>query len=166
MKFLKLILTSILVLSIIITIISLFIPSHVRISKAIQINSSEELVMEQLGDPGKWRNWYPGADSSKLYIEDGVTRGIILNEKKQRYLMITGERKDEVTAMYVLPKKKISTGWLVAPAIDSNSVTVQWYIDFHLRWYPWEKFTSFMFEKVYDPQLKQGLDNLKAILEK
>jgi hypothetical protein len=66
----------------------------------------------------------------------------------------------------MLLNKKIPTGWQIVPAIDSNSVTVQWYIDFHLHWYPWEKFTSFMFEKVYNPQLKQGLDNLKAFVEK
>ena len=37
---------------------------------------------------------------------------------------------------------------------------------FHLRWYPWEKFTSFMFERIYNPQLQKGLDNLKTFLEK
>ena len=66
----------------------------------------------------------------------------------------------------VLPNKKIPTGWLVAANPDANSVTIQWYMDFHLRWYPWEKFSSFMFERIYHPQLQQGLDNLKRFLEK
>ncbi len=71
-----------------------------------------------------------------------------------------------MTAVFTFANKKILTGWEIVPTIGSNSVTVQWYLDFHLRWYPWEKFTSFMFEKIYNPQLQQGLDNLKAFLEK
>jgi len=164
MRIARLIITSVLVLFLIITIISLFIPSHVRLSKAVQINSSKESVMTQISDPEKWRNWYPGADSSKFFYEDDSIKGLILEPNKRRYIIITGKKDDEVTAVYLLPNKQIPTGWQVATA--ENSVTVQWYIDFHLRWYPWEKFTSFLFEKVYNPQLQQGLNNLKHFLEK
>ena len=166
MKFLKLIIASILFIAIVITLISLFIPSDVRVSKAIQINASEQAVSEQISNPENWRNWYPGADSSKFYYENNVVKGLVLNETNQQSIVLTGKKNDEVIAAYILPNKKIPTGWQWIPATDSNSVTVQWYIDFHLRWYPWEKFTSFMFEKVYDPQLKQGLENLKKLLEK
>jgi hypothetical protein len=166
MKLLKLIIASILFIAIVVTIISLFIPSDVRVSKTIQINASEQAVVTQISNPGNWRNWYPGADSSKFYYENGVIKGLLLNEAKGQSIVLTGKKDDEVTAAYVLPNKKIPTGWEWIPATDSNSVTVQWYIDFHLRWYPWEKFTSFMFEKVYNPQLKQGLENLKQLLEK
>jgi hypothetical protein len=166
MKILKLIIGSIIFFAIVITIISLFVPSDVRVSKAIQINSSMQALTEQIGNPENWRNWYPGADSSKFYYENGSVKGLVLNEAKRQSIVFTGKKNDEVTAMYVLPNKKIPTGWQWVPAADSNSVTVFWYIDFHLRWYPWEKFTSFMFEKVYTPQLKQGLENLKSLLEK
>ena len=106
------------------------------------------------------------ADSSKFFYETDSIKGLILDEHKKRYIIITGRKQDEVTAEYVLPNKKIPTGWLVAANPDAHSVTIQWYIDFHLRWYPWEKFSSFMFERVYHPQLQQGLDNLKRFLEK
>ena len=75
-------------------------------------------------------------------------------------------KENEVFASYVLPNREVKTGWQIAPSLGNNRVTVQWYMDFHLRWYPWEKFSSFMFERVYGPQLQQGLDNLKSSLEK
>ena len=166
MRIIRLILISILVLFIIVTIISLFIPSHVQVSKAVLIHSPKDLVMAQISDPKNWKNWYPGADSSNLFYENGIATGLILNKSKQQYIKITGKKEDEITAAYILVNKKIRTGWQIATTLDSSSVTVQWYMDFHLRWYPWEKFTSFMFERIYNPQLQKGLDNLKTFLEK
>jgi hypothetical protein len=122
--------------------------------------------MDQISNAANWKSWYPGADSSKFFYEAGSIKGLILDEHKKQYIIITGKTQDEVTAEFVLPNKKIPTGWLVASGSGANSVTIQWYMDFHLRWYPWEKFSSFMFERVYHPQLQQGLDNLKRFLEK
>jgi hypothetical protein len=122
--------------------------------------------MNQISEVSNWKNWYPGGDSLKLYYEGNVTKGFVLDEQRKRYLVIRGRKNDEVSAEYLLTNKKIPTGWLVASNAESNSVTIQWYMDFHLRWYPWEKFSSFMFERVYHPQLQQGLDNLKRFLEK
>jgi hypothetical protein len=122
--------------------------------------------MDQISNAANWKNWYPGADSSKFFYETDTIKGLILDEHKRQYIVITGRKEDEVTAEYILPNKKIPTGWLIAVNTEANSVTIQWYMDFHLRWYPWEKFSSFVFERVYHPQLQQGLDNLKRFLEK
>jgi hypothetical protein len=122
--------------------------------------------MNQVSEVSNWKNWYPGADSLKLYYEGSLAKGLVLDEQRKRYLVLREKKSDEVRAEYLLRNKEIPTGWLVATNAESNSVTIQWYMDFHLRWYPWEKFSSFMFERVYHPQLQQGLDNLKRLLEK
>jgi hypothetical protein len=166
MRIIRLVIVSIISLLLIITIISLFIPSRVSVSRAVQINTSKERLMKQLSEPVNWKNWYPGADSSDYFYEDGVIEGLVLNKDKHHYIIISEKKNDEVIATYILPRKKIVTGWQVVPAADSNSVTVRWYMDFHLRWYPWEKFSSFVFERIYNPQLEKGLNNLKAMLEK
>ena len=166
MRFLRLIIISLIFFSLIITGISLFIPSHVIVSRAVQINNSAEAVMEELSDPARWRDWYPAAQSADLYYENGKLRGLILDGTKNRYIVIKEVRKNEVVAAYILPNRNVKTGWQLAPSVGSNSATVQWYMEFHLRWYPWEKFSSFMFERVYGPQIQQGLDNLKSLLEK
>ncbi len=165
MRILRLIIISILVLFTIMTIISLFVPSRVSISRAVQINTSKEKLMDQLSNPANWKNWYPESDSTQLYYQDGIIKGLVLNKDKHHYLVITETKNDEVLATYILPNRKIVTGWKVISAIDSSSQTVQWYMDFHLRWYPWEKFSSFVFERIYNPQLEKGLKNLKEVLE-
>ena len=166
MRFFRLVIISIIFFVVIITIISLFIPSHVRISKAIQINNSKESVMWEINDPANWKKWYPSGNAANFYYENGFVKGLILDPAKHQYLVITNIKDDEVDAAYRLPRRTVATAWELTPAVGSNSVTVQWYMDFHLRWYPWEKFSSFMFEKVYGPQIQQGLNNLKTLVEK
>jgi len=130
MRIIRFIIISLIVIFFITTIISLFIPSHVRIYKAIQINSSRDRVMDQISNAANWRNWYPGADSSKFFYENDSIKGLILDEHKKQYIIITGRKQDEVTAEYVLLNKKIPTGWLMAANPGEHSVTIQWYIDF------------------------------------
>ena len=166
MKIFRLIIASIVILFLICTIISFFIPSDVRVSKAIQVNAAKDAVMRELDDPSKWKDWYPDAASSKYYYEHDTVKGLVLDEEKNQFIVMTGKNENEVSATYHQRGKKILTGWQIASASNTNSVTVQWYLEFHLRWYPWEKFTSFLFEKVYQPQLQKGLDNLKTLLEK
>src|SRR5689334_17363958 len=164
MRIVRFILASVVVVGIIITIISLFIPSDVRISRSIEIHSPKDSVMNQIGNPVHWKNWYPGADSLKSYYAGNEIKGLVLDEQRKRYIVIVGKKDDEVAAEYRLPDKKIPTGWLMAANSGSGPVTIQWYMDFHLRWYPWEKFSSLMFERVYHPQLQQRLDNLNRLL--
>ncbi len=166
MRIFRFIIISVIVIFFITTIISLFIPSHVRISRVIQIHSPKDSVMIQVGEVLNWKNWYPGANSLNFFYENNQVKGLTLDEQKKQYLVIREKKNDEVTAEYLLPKKNIPTGWIIAADLNANSVTVQWYMDFHLRWYPWEKFSSFVFERIYHPQLQQGLDNLKRFLEK
>jgi hypothetical protein len=43
---------------------------------------------------------------------------------------------------------------------------LQWYFDIKLRWYPWEKFGSIVFDKQLGPPMEKSLGNLKKLLEK
>ena len=151
-------------MSLIITIISFFIPSQIRISKAVQINAPKDSVMTQIREPLNWKNWYPGFHSTNVLFVEGIVNEIVYVNSGQ--LLIDKKTDDEVSAEFIGTNKKIIiTGWKII-SNDSNSVTLEWYIDFHMRWYPWEKFSSFMFEKIYNPQLEKGLNNLKTFLEK
>src|SRR5664279_4885983 len=111
MRIIKLIVASIISLSLIITIISLFIPTHIRISRAVQIYSSREAVLNEIADPRQWKNWYPGADSSAYFYEKGIVKGLVLNEKKKQSIVMVSESQDEVKAIYHLPNRNIETGW-------------------------------------------------------
>lgn len=165
MGIIKLAFISAIVFFLIITGISLFIPSHIRISKAIDINTSKKALAEQLANAANWKNWYPGADSASLYFINGEVKG--MTTKSRQSLIIKGVNDSAVIVETKGTNNKISNmGWNFFEASTPNTVTVQWYMDFHLRWYPWEKFSGIMFEKRYGPLMEQGLKKLKAQLEK
>lgn len=165
MRIIKLGIISLIVFSLIITGFSLFIPSHIRISKAIDINAAKDSVMNQINNPVNWKKWFPGADTSDFVMIEGKVKGIGIGEMQG--LMITGINDSSVLTSSIGPKSKSSeSGWNIFDGSRPNTITVQWYMDFHLRWYPWEKFSSLLLEKRYGPMMEKGLDNLKKLIEK
>ena len=169
MRLVKLAIISFIFLFLLFTCISLFIPSHIRISKAINILGPKDSVMAHLKDPVKWKNWYPGMDSAKLFYENGVVKGVIVNDKDSSslmYLHIIKEEPDEITSEFVGGKlKPITNTWRMKQYPGSDSTALQWDMDFHLRWYPWEKFSSLIFEGSYGQGMVRGLLNIKRLVE-
>jgi hypothetical protein len=145
--------------------ISLFIPSHIQISKAIVIHANKEAIMNQIKDPAKWRDWYPGVDSLKIYYINGEAKGV--TDKSKGLIVITGINDNEIIATKTGSSlRKTEIGWNIIPGDDVNISTLRWHMVFHLHWYPWEKFRSLLFEKLYGSQMEKGLNNLKDLLEK
>lgn len=164
MGIIKLGFISLVVFALLITGISLFFPSHIRISKAVDINTYKDSVINQLNNPVNWKKWYPGADTSGFFIANGKVEGILTGDLQG--LIITKQSDSSVSTANAGPNsKKGESGWNIYEGRSPNSVTVQWYMDFYLRWYPWEKFSSLLLEKRYGPMMEQGLDKLKSILE-
>lgn len=167
MRVLKLALISFVILFLLVTAISLFIPSHIRISRATEISSPADSVMAQISQPLLWKNWYPGGDSTQIFFVNGSPRGLVINPAKRQDLLIDSIKTGEVTAVYTTNgRQPIHTGWKIFPGSGDHGVTVQWYMDFQIPWYPWEKFKSLLFEKVYGSQMERGLVDLKMLLEK
>lgn len=166
MKLIKLGLFSFILIFLLITAISLFIPSTITLSKATRLRATKQELMQQLANPDEWKNWFPGADTMQVLMIEGKPQGLILNEKKQRTLLINESSDTAVRAVYQGISKNVTTGWNVLHGASTDSVSVQWYMQFKLRWYPWEKFASLLFEKQYGTQMEMGLNKLKAYLEK
>jgi hypothetical protein len=169
MRLIKLALLSFIILFLLITGMSLFIPSHIRISKAINIKADKDSILASISDAAKWKDWYPGLDTAKLFYEAGKVKGVMLDDKDPAhpvYIAITKVVEDEITAQFVSKKMRpVLNGWKTISYSTSDSVTLQWYMDFHLRWYPWEKFSSLLLEKSYGSKMEQGLTNLKRIVQ-
>jgi hypothetical protein len=152
-------------MSLLITGISFLFPSQIRVSKAIDISTGKDSLMNMIGDPSNWRLWYPAADTSWPYIENGKIKGI--QTGKGHALTIKEINDSAVLTVNLGPSSKnAGSGWNVYPGRYPNSYTVQWFMDFHLRWYPWEKFSSILLEKRYGPMMEKGLEKLKSLLEK
>lgn len=166
MKILRFLVINIILLFIIVTTISLFIPSHVRISRAVNMSFASG-VLQEVDDIAKWKYWYPGFDTLKVETLQTKDGKLISVKIPGTVISIKSEAKDEVVATFKSGNKNpITSGWKTVGYSHTDSLTVQWYLDFRLRWYPWEKFTSLLYEKTYGIQMEAGLNNLKKMAER
>lgn len=168
MRFVKLAILSFVILFVVITAISLFIPSHIRISKAVNLRGERDSIMALIKYPARWKSWYPGIDTAKLMYEEGAAKGVILDDRGSEpvYLAIHTIDTDEVTAQFVIPNMRpVVNGWKVISYPTNDSTTLQWYMDFHLRWYPWEKFRSLLLEGSYGAKMERGLSNFRKVVQ-
>ncbi|MGC4038762.1 MAG: hypothetical protein QM764_22560 [Chitinophagaceae bacterium] len=168
MKLLRFAILSFIILFLVVYSISLFIPSHVTISRAINMKaSSAEAILNKLEDINKWKEWYPGFDT--MHIEPiVVANGRLLKAKfLTTTVSVIGTKSGETRAEFTSGNKNpIVSGWKMNFYNNSDSLTLQWHLDFKLKWYPWEKFFSLAYDKMYGSQMELGLQNLKKNVER
>jgi hypothetical protein len=154
MRFIKLALISVVFFFIVLTAMSLFIPSHIRISRATNLMAPRDSIYRLINDSSEWKSWNP------LFQPNGKFPAAIVHH---RIL----EQSDTLTRMELSSpdKKPLKTSWELHRFSATDSVTLQWYMDFYNRWYPWEKFKSLFYEKTYGSMMEQGLVNLKQKLQ-
>lgn len=161
MRFVKLGLISIVGLFVVIFLISLLFPAHVRISRAININAPKDSIVSQLADLRKWQPWNVLTNAAPRtnphYSKDAFTSDGL----QIKLLQVSA---DTITTAWRLETgREIGSGFTLYTA--DNTTVVQWYFDFYLKWYPWEKFGSIIFDKQLGPPMEQSLGELKKKLE-
>ncbi len=148
MKILKLGIISFIVFFLLFFLISLFFPSHIRLSKAVDINADKREIFSLLNTTDGLKKWYPGADStdlSKLIITTTDSTVTVVNN--------TGS------------KLAAASGWNIYTTPLPNTITVQWYMDFNTGWWPWQKFSGLLLEGKYGPMMEKGLEKMKIEAE-
>ncbi|WP_165871557.1 SRPBCC family protein [Flaviaesturariibacter flavus] len=153
MRIVKLALLSAFFIFLLWTLISLLIPSRVRISRAANISAPKERVQALVNDSSQWRTWHP-------WLADS-------NSSARNIRFTFRERSDTLTvALLQHPGvRDLEQAFRYYQLGGANTVTVQWYSDIHLRWYPWEKFSSLFFEQSYGAMMEAGIRNLKQQAE-
>ena len=153
MNYIKLAVISLIMLFLLFTGISLFIPSKVNISRAVNLSGKAGDILNFIKDTSKWEQWYPAFDTLKA---SGTK------------ILITGSTDSSVTAEFSNDKAKkiIRSTWQTIPYAGSDSITLQWSMHFKLRWYPWEKLGSLLYEKSYGQNMELALNNLRRMANK
>lgn len=153
MRIIKLALISIVFLFIVVTAISLLIPSHIRISKAVNIQADSDSIFALITDTAKWKQWHPA---------------FIPNDAAPKFpsVHIVGTTQNDSEVVMRLQqsgKPEVVNGWKIYKHDAMDSLTLQWYMDFHLKWYPWQKFGSLFYENTYGVLMEKGLENIKRL---
>lgn len=156
MRAIKLALLSVIFLFLLITAISLLIPSNIRISKAINIHGQKDSIFKLIGDTSNWKQWHPAFIPHHSAPEFQAIQIVSRSQSASELVMHLKQGN----------KPKVINGWKIYTHHQVDSLTLQWYMDFRLQWYPWKKFGSLFYENTYGVMMEQGLENLKRIINK
>jgi hypothetical protein len=151
MRVIKLGIISFVVIFVIITLISLLFPSQIRISRATNLPNQRDSIFALLNNE---QSWHPAYLDSASASQMGQLQKTVI-EKTDSSL---------VYSLQQAGRKRVNSGWIIYGTSNSDSLALQWYMDFKLSWYPWEKFSSLFYEKTYGAMMERGLYNLKKRL--
>ncbi len=152
MRFIKLGLISVFIFSLLFTLMSLLIPSQVRISKTINIEASMQTVVSLITDSSRWKEWHP----------------LMQNESQRKNVMIAMLNKNDSLISARLTNadgKSLIHIWQLHQYEHGDSLLIQSSMEFNLEWYPWKKLGSILYDKTYGSIIEQGLNQMKKIAE-
>lgn len=158
MKIIKLALISAIVLFGLVWLISLLMPSSVRVSRAVDINAPYDSMHKYMSDIRTWEKWNKFVDSfsNRQYPSSTTLTSDQVN------ISITSTTDSIIQANWKQKNTDIFTsGYRLIP--HDNITTVQWYFDFKVKWYPWEKFASMVYDQQMGPVMEKSLAELKTL---
>jgi hypothetical protein len=168
MRFVKLFLIGAIVLFFVVTAFSWIFPSNLRISRAINIAASREKVWAAINDLHTWDNWNQMISLSpltgKTFSTPSAGAGAFLRSD-QLVVTIIRSGPDSINIDWNQVTGKPFKGGFNLMQLSPDSLTVQWYLDFHFRWYPWEKFGSMVYDQQLGPLMEGSLAGLKHLME-
>mgnify|MGYP005605658821 CR=1 FL=1 len=159
-------------LFIFITILSLFIPSKLMVTRAAVINAPAARVFDEINNLQNWKHWQPVFinDSAKIKFKkeaNGISNSCEWDSKdKKNTVEITSKSNNSISAILKRSgENDVQNTISVLPLADSNQVQVEWNVLIELKWYPWEKFYGIFIEKITGQGYKDALNSLKSYAE-
>lgn len=156
---------------ILITLISLLIPSTVVTVKSVSVHASGERIGEAIKDLKEWKKWHPvfmqnnamvisepssGKNAKASWEQNGKVNDIIITNELSEGIQFNVSRQGE---------NPVETILTALPVQEPNTLQVQWKAITKLKWYPWEKFGGIFVSEMTGPGYEQALNSLKKYLE-
>lgn len=160
MRLIKLALISFVFLFLIVTLMTLLLPSANNISRAIDIHAPYSAVYNSIYQLKQWECWYPG-DKNRIKISGKTANkgaAITINNSAIQFISST---PGSISAFWKYGNNETITGsFTFIPSADSSITTLQWQFVQKVNWYPWEKLALIAGNKTIGPFLEQGLENI------
>jgi hypothetical protein len=159
-------------LFIFITILSLFIPSRLMVSRAVVINTNTAKAFSEISNLQNWKHWQPVFmnDSAKINFktdDNGISNYCEWESKgKKNAVEITKKNNNSIAAVLKRSgENDVQNTISILPLADSNQVQAEWNVLIKLKWYPWEKFYGIFIEKISGQGYEDALNSLKNYVE-
>jgi hypothetical protein len=146
---LRLVIGSIVILSLIVLFLFALFPSDISVTRLVLINRPKAEIRKKIADLREWSSW-------NLFYKNG-------SDKPISYVIgkIDSENIHEVYVDIHLLKATPDFFSGVA-----GQTALEWTLKFHLKWYPWEKLASMFYDKQLGPLMEKSLVQLRNELEK
>jgi len=168
MRFIKLGLFSIFFFFLAITAISLLFPAHMRISRAVNIAAPHDRIYKTIGELKTWDQWNRFIDSTPLtgksFSSPSAGKGAFFRSDQLK-ITLTDCQRDSIKMHWDQTNGRSFDGGFNLLQLYPDSLTVQWYFDFHFKWYPWEKFGGLVYDKKLGTVMEESLNGLKRFVE-
>lgn len=169
MRLIKFAFIGLLVLFATATALSLLLPSDMHISRVINVRASDrQAVYNAVTDLRVWEKWnefvYGSSLTNVQLSSPSGGKGAWLRSDQLR---IDEAKADSAGILlnWDLSNGKQFAGGFQFLELNEDSVTVQWWFDFHFRWYPWEKLGVFVYDRKLGPAMEESLAGLKRFVE-
>ena len=159
-------------LFVLITLISLLIPSRIVVTRATTVQADSVKLFNEISDLSNWKHWHPVfkknssaisytsiTDQVNSFAEwkaQGKTNKLLITEVKYPYVKIALQRAGENDVENILS---------LLPVHEQGNMQVQWLSVTKLNWYPWEKFGGIFIEKMSGGGYDSALKSLKDYVE-
>ena len=166
MRFLKLIVISLVFLFVFLTAIGLLMPSSVTVGRSAEINAPVDTVRFYTNNLAHWKLWLNGADTA--FYEQLTTSTTTKDSKiKLGTYLITVIRNDPkyMITLWQGENTREQINRIELYYSSPNSTTVNWSFEQQLRWYPWERLTAMLHDKIFGPSMEVSLSKLKQVAE-
>lgn len=160
-------------LFIVITLLSLLIPSKVKVTRTTVINSDDRFsVTRQISDIRNWYNWHPlfKSGNETLQAKGLHSTGTGAFEFDYAGKLIQVRFLDSTaTSLHFLMQMKgendVYNEVVISGINGQHGTQIIWTATTQLHWYPWEKFYGIFIDKLSGPGYELGLQNLKQFIE-
>lgn len=152
-------------LFLVMTAVSVFMPSQVMTSKWVQVANPKDSVIHVLRDLHRWPEWnglLAGADALTITDQSIQWKGASgkMNTIKLEAVTTNGLS----TPISIAEAPFMRTGFSVEKR-TADSVQIVWFLIEDLKWYPWEKFYGMMAADMKGPLMQQSLDKFKNVIQ-
>jgi thiamine kinase-like enzyme len=162
MRLLKLVFSSIIILFILASLMGLLLPSHVLVSRAVNVNRYRDSIMPYMNDINQWKSWMEGMGDSSVVITSPTQAKLGHSQ-----VSINTVTDSTVISLWTGRNGDVQTATMYLIGSHTQPVTVvQWQFEQELSWYPWERLGSMMNDKILGTMMEKNLSQLKTMAEK
>ena len=151
MRVIKLGFISVVIFFVLLTLGGLLLPSHNIVSRAVNIKAKPISILQLIQNKSQWHMWMEGMDSTTL--------------NKHQQIQIISASDSLIVANWKTAEANYTTKFRLIYSPGQAVTIVQWQFEQDVAWYPWERLSSLMNDKILGTLMEKNLARLQVVVE-